>query len=65
MKRVTPGTLAALQSLFAHIVNPNPVVKCGDCNGTGVDYDANCRAVACRTCGGGGFLNAQSSGEQP
>jgi ribosomal protein S27E len=30
-------------------------VTCADCAGTGVDYDDNCRAMACTGCGGAGI----------
>lgn len=38
----------------------NPVEWCKDCNGTGADYDGNCRAVACGTCGGSGMIELRT-----
>lgn len=32
------------------------VERCGDCNGTGADYDPDVRAFACATCGGSGMV---------
>lgn len=37
------------------------VTNCGDCNGTGADYDGACRPVACSTCGGNGWIESQAA----
>jgi len=38
----------------------NPVEWCKDCSGTGADYDGDCRAVACRACGGSGMIELRA-----
>lgn len=38
-----------------------PAEICGECNGTGADYDANCRAIACSACGGSGLIELPAS----
>lgn len=33
-----------------------PTETCGDCNGTGADYGADMRKIACSACGGNGWI---------
>lgn len=37
---------------------------CRDCNGTGADYDKNCRPIACRSCGGAGWVEVEGAQEE-